>query len=131
MTEVRRGFFPFVLGDQVSVTQSGGLGFISKNNLQLTQGGGQVIGAGNSLSVSQGGSWVMGAGGTVSIDQGGAGVLAARDVRADRSFLGIVLGPEVRVEDSTVLIGSAGATLIGIVVGLLTGVVLSRLWSRD
>ena len=130
MTEARRGFFPFVTGDQVSLNQGGAMALIAKDNLQITQGGGQIIGAGNSVSVSQGGSWLMGAGGNVNIDQGGTGVLAAREVKADRSFLGLVLGMKVQVEDSRVLIGTAGTALAGLAVGLILGLVAGRSGTR-
>lgn len=131
MTEARRGFFPFITGDQVSLKQGAALALVAKSNLQITQGGGQIIGAGNSVSVSQGGSWIMGTGGNVTIDQGGSGVLAARDVRADRSFLGIVLGVNVSVEDSRVLIGSAGSAVAGFAIGLILGLLRGRAGSGD
>ena len=43
MTEARRGFFPFITGDQVSLKQGGAIALVAKNNLQMTQGGGQII----------------------------------------------------------------------------------------
>lgn len=126
MTVVRTGFFPVVAGDQISVKQAGGLAFVAKNSLQITQGGGQIVGAGNSVSVHQGGGWLIGAGGNISIDHGGGGVIAARDVRVDRSFLGIALGRKVTVDDSNVLIGSAGSLAIGALLGLVLGWFISR-----
>lgn len=126
MTEARRGFFPFVKGDQVSIQQAGGVAFVAKDNLQISQGGGQLIGAGNSIAVSQGGSWVMGAGGNVSIDQGGAGIVAAREVRADRSFLGVAVGREVTLTDSRVLVGSVGSLALGLATGLIAGWLFAR-----
>lgn len=131
MTEARRGFFPFITGDEVTLEQGGAIALVGKDSLQITQGGGQIIGAGNSVSVSQGGSWVLGAGGSVTIDQGGAGVLAARHVKADRSFLGIVLGGEVQVENSRLLIGSTGSALAGFAVGLIVGILARRASASD
>lgn len=131
MTEARRGFFPFINGDQVSLKQGGAMALVARNNLQITQGGGQIIGAGKSVNVSQGGSWIMGAVGNVTIDQGGAGVLAARDARADKSFIGLVLGMKVQVEDSHVLIGSAGSALAGLAVGLSLGLLAGRAGAGD
>lgn len=121
MTEARRGFFPFVTGDQVSLRQGGAMALVARDNLQITQGGGQLIGAGNSVSVSQGGSWLLGAGGSVVIDQGGAGIVGARSVTADRSFVGVALGGKVEIESSRILVGSAGSFLIGLVAGALVG----------
>lgn len=121
MTEARRGFFPFIAGGNVSLRQGGAIALIAKDNLQVTQGGGQLIGAGNSVQVSQGGSWLLGAGSKVTIDQGGAGIVGAREVRAERSVLGLVVGGSVEIEDSRVIVGSGGALLIGIVIGLVLG----------
>lgn len=119
MTEARRGFFPLITGDQVSLKQGGALALVAKNSMQVTQGGGQLVGAGNSISVSQGGSWIMGAGRSVTIDQGGSGIVAARNVRAQRSILGIVFGSEVSIEDSKILLGASKSFALGLVLGSL------------
>lgn len=71
MTEAKRGFFPLVIGDRVSLKQGGAVALVAKDNLEISQGGGQLIGAGNRVSISQGGGWVIGAGGSVAIDRGG------------------------------------------------------------
>ncbi len=121
MTEAKRGFFPFITGDHVSLRQGGAIALVAKDNLEITQGGGQLIVAGNSVRVSQGGSWMIGAGGGVVIDQGGAGIAGAREVRAERSILGIVLGRSVEIQDSRVIIGSGGALAIGVLLGVMIG----------
>ena len=126
MTEAKRGFFPFVIGEEVSLEQGGAMILAAMDNMSVSQGGGQIIGAGNSMTVSQGGSWIMGAGSSISVDQGGGGVLAARSIKADRSFLGIVLGQKVEVKDSRVLIGSVGAAVAGFAGGFMVGLLTGR-----
>lgn len=121
MTEARRGFFPFVTGDQVSLSQGGAIALVARDDLQVSQGGSQVIGAGNRINVTQGGSWLMGAGSTITVDQGGAGIIGARNVRAERSFVGVVFGRRVEVEGSKVLVGSSGSFVAGLVVGAVLG----------
>ena len=126
MTEARRGFFPIVVGDQVSLQQGGAVVLAAKDNLQVSQGGGQLIGAGNSISVSQGGSWIMGAGSGITVDQGGAGLIAGRHVRANRSVVGVVIGANVEVEDSKVIVGSGLTLMTGIALGMIVGWLSTR-----
>lgn len=121
MTEAKRGFFPLIIGDGVSLKQVGAIAVAAKDNIQISQGGGQLVGAGNNVSISQGGAWIMGAGNSVTIDQGGAGVVGARHVRVERSIIGLALGGEVEVSDSKVMIGSGAALLIGLVLGVTLG----------
>ncbi len=121
MTEAKRGFFPLVIGDRVSLKQGGAVALVAKDNLEISQGGGQLIGAGNRVSISQGGGWVIGAGGSVAIDRGGAAILGARHVRVERSIIGIALGGDVEVEDSRVVLGSGAALMIGLVLGVILG----------
>ena len=129
MTEAKRGFFPFIIGDEVSLEQGGALVLAAKDNLSVSQGGGQIVGAGNNVSVSQGGSWVMGAGNTISVHQGGGAIVAARNVTIDRSFLGIALG-RVSIRDSRVLLASPWSVFVGSILGLVIGFAVGCLW-RD
>ena len=126
MTKARRGFFPIIVGDQVSLQQGGAVVLAAGDNLAVSQGGGQVIGAGNSVSVSQGGSWIMGAGSGITVDQGGAGLMAGRHVRADRSIVGMAVGGTVEIEDSKVIVGSALTLIAGIAIGFVLGWLGSR-----
>ena len=126
MAKARRGFFPIIVGDQVSLQQGGAVVLAARDDLAVSQGGGQVIGAGNSISVSQGGSWIMGAGSGITVDQGGAGLVAGRHVRADRSIVGMAIGGTVEIEDSDVMFGSVLTLMAGVAVGLLVGWLSAR-----
>lgn len=126
MTEARRGFFPIIVGDQVSLQQGGAIVLAAKDNLAVSQGGGQVIGAGNSIAVSQGGSWIMGAGSAINVDQGGAALMAGRHVRADRSIVGMAVGGTVEIEDSRVIVGSALTLMAGVAAGMIVGWLSAR-----
>ena len=49
--QARRGFFPVVIGDEVSVAQAGAQLYLSRGG--LTQGGGQLLMSGGDLSIRQ------------------------------------------------------------------------------
>jgi uncharacterized protein YodC (DUF2158 family) len=120
----KRGFFPFVIGDEVSVEQGGGLAFVSKGDLRLRQGGGRWIVAGGNLDVVEGGGGSLIAAGDVNVHQGGAGLVAGRSVRLDRSYVGVAFGGKVEVGDESRLVFGSGPSLA---VGLLIGFVLAKL----
>ena len=137
--EARRGFFPVVTGDEVSLVQAGATFCLSRGDLGMTQAGARLSMAGGNLSIREGGSLLTLAGGDasieeggsllllagrdVSISEGGAAVVAARQVRAERSFLGFVLGGKIDVaDDSTLLIGSGQAAIFGAVAGLVCAI---------
>ena len=44
-------------------------------------------------------------------------MIAARDVRAERSILGVVFARKVSIEDSKLVIGSAKSFLLGVALG--------------
>lgn len=123
-SKARRGFFPFVVGDEVSVEQAGGLGFVSSGDLRLRQGGGRWIVAGGDLDILQGGGGSLLAAGDVNVQQGGAGLVAGRSVKLDRSYVGVALGGTVEVADESRLVFGSGPTLL---VGVLAGMVLGGL----
>ena len=130
--EVRahRGFFPVVRGDRVSVSQAGGSVFVSNTDLAVSQGGAHMMFSRGNATIRQGGANALGALGDVSITQGGSFVTAARTVRANQSYLGVVVSPRVEIsEDSRVLLGPAQAAIAGAMMGAVLAV-LGRLLRR-
>ena len=127
--EARRGFFPVVIGRDVSVAQAGGQLFLASGGLSLTQGAGKLLVTSGDLSINQGGGQFLAAGGDISISQGGAGVAVARDIRVERSYVGLALGRRVEITDDSrlvldreqaVLVGAVAGVVCALVVGLLT-----------
>ena len=113
--EARRGFFPVVIGRDVSVSQAGGRLFLASGDLSLNQGGGQLLAAG----------------GDISISQGGAGVAIARDIRVERSYVGLALGRGVEIsDDSRLVLDGKQAVLVGAVAGMVCALAL-RLLTRS
>ena len=121
--KARRGFFPVVAGNDVSIEQAGAAVLLSRSAMELTQAGGHVILSGGSTSIHQGGATLMASGGDVSISQGGAMVTAARSIRAERSYIGVAVTPRIEAADTTILVGSREAALIGAVAGAAIAVV--------
>ena len=129
--EARRGFFPVVIGDEVSVAQAGAQFCVSRGNLSLAQGGGKVLMAGGDLSIRQGGSLFLAAGGDVSVSEGGAGVAVARRVHVERSYVGLVLGQNIEIAaDSKMLLGPQQAAMFGAAAGLVCAMSLRLLTRR-
>ena len=120
---VKRGFFPIVMGDDVSIRQAGGMAFISRGDTELSQGGGQVILAGGATSIHQGGANLLASVGGVSISQGGAVVAAAGSIRVEQSYVGVALAPGIDISDSRILLGPREAVLFGAVAGVAAAVV--------
>jgi hypothetical protein len=123
----RRGFFPVVVGEDVSVQQAGGTVFVSKANTDITQGGAQVVLNGGNASIHQGGAQVLASGGDVSISQGGALFALARGIRAEQSYIGVALGRAVNLADSKVVLGPREAAVFGAVAGTAAAVMMRLL----
>lgn len=122
--EARRGFYPFVVGDNVTTTQAGGVLYLAQGDLSMTQSGGRTVIAGGDVSMSQGGAQLLIAGGDVSVREGGAGVAMAKTLNFDRSYVGIAVGREVSIgNDSKVLLGDRQAVLLGVGLGAVCGLV--------
>ncbi len=120
MTEARQGFFPIVTGEEVRVSQGGGVAFVARRDLAVTMGGGQVLAAGNDLTVDRGGGWFLGCGNRLTVTHGGAAVAAGRRVDLRHSRVGVVLGVDVSLGDGArVLAGPREAALFGVAAGLV------------
>jgi hypothetical protein len=129
--EARRGFFPVVLGDEVSVAQAGGRLFVSRGDIHLSQGGAQRMVARGDVTINQGGAQMLLTGGDVSIREGGAMIAVAANVQARSSYVGLAIGRDVEIsDDSTLLFGPRQAAVFGAVAGLVCGVVASVLRRR-
>lgn len=114
--EARRGFFPVVIGDQVSVTQAGAQLFIAQGDLSISQGGGRVMVSGRDASISQ----------------GGAGIAVAQRLHAERSYIGLALGKNIELtDDSRLILGSSQAAVLGIVAGVACAMVTRLLAIRS
>ncbi len=123
-----RGFFPIVIGDEVSVAQAGGRLFVSRGNLALTQGGAQRMLVRGDVSIRQGGVQMLMAGGDVSISEGGACVAVGSTVRAQGSYIGFAVGKDVSIsDDSRVIFGTREAAVFGAIAGVVCGLVVSLL----
>lgn len=123
------GFFPLVHGENVSVSRGSSNLAVAKRQVEVHQGGANVIASGGSATVRQGGALVMAAGGDVTVSEGGAMVIGAgNSVRIEHGFAGVVLSPDVSLEDSRVLMGTAQAAALGAALGtvLLLGRALMR-----
>jgi len=120
MTQARRGFFPFVTGENVEVRQAGAMAIAARNDLRVEQGGGRIMAAGHDMSVQQGGGSVMAAGNDLSVASGGGGIVAAGNtVTMTNSIAGLAVGRTVQVgDDSKIILGSAGSLAIGALAGM-------------
>ena len=111
---VRRGFFPFVVGETVDVRQAGGNVFVSSTDLTLIQGGGNFLASGRDLSIREGGGGIIVAGRDVTIEEGGSALLMARSATVSNGFVGAVLSRSVSVEgDARVLATPKEAAAFG------------------
>lgn len=127
-TVVRRGFFPLVTGDEVSVSQAGSNTIISAGDLGITQGGGQALVAGGAVSIHQGGVLALAAGGDVHVEQGGAVAIAAGTVHTKDSFVGVAIAGTLDMDSSRVLLGPVSAAAAGVAFAVV--VLLGRLVMR-
>jgi hypothetical protein len=118
-TVARYGFFPVVVGDDVSVRQAGTTLVAASANLDLHQGGTQLAVAGGDVTISQGGAQALLAGGAVQIHQGGAGIVLTPEVTASESFVGVVLAGSANLESSKVLLTTPQAAALGAALGLV------------
>ncbi len=129
--QARQGFFPIVLGDEVSVTQAGSRLIVSRGDLQITEGGAMRVLARGDVKIREGGALVLLSGGDVSIREGGAGVAAAGTVRVDRGHGGFAVGRDVAISnDSTVYFGPREAAVFGAAAGVVCGIVMALLRGR-
>ncbi len=127
----RRGFFPVVIGDEVSVAQAGGRLFVSRGDIHLTQGGAQRMLAGGDVTITEGGVLMLMAGGDVSIREGGAAVVVGGSFRAEASFVGFAIGRDVEIsDDSNVMFGPQQAAVFGAVAGAVCALLLGLLRRR-
>jgi hypothetical protein len=115
VVRARRGFFPVIYGDNVEVSQGGGVIFIAKDELEIKQGGGQWMIGFRKLEVEQGGCAVMLAG-RAEVSRGFIGVLAAR--RAELK------------EGSRVLMTLPQALVAGLVAGAVLAAARWLNWGR-
>lgn len=127
--KVRRGFFPLVKADTVSIEQAGAAAILSRGDTDLTQAGAQLVIGGGNTSIHQGGANLLASGGDVSVSQGGAVVAAARSVRAERSYIGLAIARRIELSDCTIVAGPREAALFGAIAGV-TAAFLARLSSR-
>jgi hypothetical protein len=106
----RRGFFPVVVGRDVSMQNAGGAVLIAKHDLKISRGGGQ---------------WLV-AGRDQSIEQGGGAFLLSRRARVTNGFVGVIVAGRVTLEGTartllTVSGGAIAAVAAAFGLGLLFG----------
>lgn len=126
MTDSARfGFFPIVAGDDVRVERAYTLGAMSSGNLTLAQGGASFVAAAGDVDISQGGAWGLVSAGDVTMNQAGAVGAVAGSISVKDGFVGMAVGRDVTLQDTTVLLTGAQAAAFGLAFGLV--VALARL----
>lgn len=125
-SQAKRGFFPFVTGEEVDVRQAGAMAIAARNDLSMQQGGGRIMAAGHDMEVTQGGGSLMAAGNNLSVTAGGGGLIAAgNSITLTDSIAGVVIGRTVQVDEgSRVVFGSVGSLAAGAVAGMGIALVL-------
>ncbi len=102
VVKAHRGFFPFVYGHDVEVTQGGGAIFVAKDELEIERGGGQ---------------WLIGLR-KLEVEQGGGAVLLAGRAEVKQGFIGLLLAGRAELkEGSRVLMTLPQALLAGVAAG--------------
>ena len=97
-----RGFFPIVYGNEVEVSQGGGLIFIAKDELEIEQGGGQ---------------WMIGLR-KLEVEQGGCMMKLTQTAEVSRGFIGLLASAHTELKDgSRVLMTLRHAVIAGLVAG--------------
>jgi len=110
----RRGFFPIVCGNEVEVSQGGGLVFLAKDELEVERGGGQWMVALRKLEV----------------EQGGCAVMVAGRAEVSRGFVGVLLSLRSEFRDGArVMMTLPQALAAGAAAGLVVAFV--RLWKAN
>ena len=110
-TEVRRGFYPAVIGNSIDVRQSGAVAFIAGNTLQLQQGGGQWL-----LSL-----WDL------RIREGGGAILAAKTAHVEGGFVALLCAGRAELTGGArVLVRGTAALALAAAAGFLGGLLLGR-----
>ncbi|RPJ70015.1 MAG: hypothetical protein EHM24_16855 [Acidobacteria bacterium] len=111
----RRGFFPVVYGNNVEVSQGGGVLFIAKDELEIEQGGGQ---------------WMIGLR-KLEVERGGCGVMVAGQAEVSRGFIGVLVARRAEFkEGSRVLMTLPQALAAGLVAGAIVAAARWLNWSR-
>jgi hypothetical protein len=100
--KAHRGFFPVVYGNNVEVSQGGGVIFIAKDELEIEQGGGQ---------------WMIGLR-ELEVEQGGAAVMIANRAEVKQGFIGVLASLHSEFKDgSRVLMTLPQAIAAGVAAG--------------
>jgi hypothetical protein len=103
-----RGFFPVVCGNEVEVSQGGGMLFIAKDELEIEQGGGQ---------------WMIGLR-KLEVEQGGAVVMMAGRAEVKQGVIGLLVSGRTELkEGSRVLMTLPQAVAAGVAAGAVLGLV--------
>ena len=111
VVRAHRGFFPVVYGNNVEVSQGGGMIFVAKDELEIEQGGGQ---------------WMIGLR-KLEVEQGGCAVMLAGQAEVSRGFIGVLASGRTELKDgSRVLMTLPQALLAGLAAGAV--IVAARLW---
>ena len=122
-TQLRAGFFPFVSGEHVEITQAGAVAVSAGGDLTLTQAGAQMARVHGNVHVEQGGIQTLLARGDVSVEQGGILVGAAKSVRVEDGFVGVAVGQHVELTNCRVLLTQQNAAVFGAVAGIVMAIV--------
>ena len=80
-----RGFFPVVYGNEVEVSQGGGLIFIAKDELEIEQGGGQ---------------WMIGLR-KIEVEQGGCAVMLTGHAEVKQGVIGLLISGRTELKDNS------------------------------
>jgi hypothetical protein len=99
----RKGFFPVVMGRNVTVSEGGGAIFLARDEIEIERGGGQWL-----ISLRE-----------LELEKGGGAVLVSGKAEVSDSVIGVLVSARTELKgNSRVLLTGGGAVALGVATGV-------------